>query len=219
MLVNKFLSVDASSFSILSGALSPKKAISNLLGRDYGIVLNRSESPITLVTVKDLERITDTGSKSLLQGARKLNFPRTVVAGHRIDMDLLSRSHAVISLEKGAHGVVIVRGANIAGVLPADIIERYRRSRNLTRDTVTASLYMPGAGIGQPLDASQLPQGIIKGSRKKDETDFIPIICAEDGCGYANLLEDWFLPGEQMPPCQNPKQPPPPHLLKLASNP
>src|SRR5215475_5369365 len=117
-------------FQTLSGMLSPKEAMSQLSGSDYGVILDERKTPVALVTMYHLKLAARRDAPSLL--ARRSRLPPTVVSGCDIEMNTLVSSRATSSFSMGAHGVVLVDVNGVVGVLPVDTVDEYVDENKLT---------------------------------------------------------------------------------------
>jgi hypothetical protein len=194
----KIINAGSMNFSILSGTLTPARAISRLAGNPYGVILEGRELH-GLVTVDDLKLAVRREAPSLL--SREARLPPTIIAGSNIEMLTFIESGASSCFRLGAHGAVLIDSTGVAGVVTADVVDRYVK-RNRLR--YTYAIEAPSAlqfEIGGSSGGYMLGGAISSGIPPERTGAFVEVKCTT--CGWLNLLP--FVPpdDENLPECTN----------------
>ena len=145
------------SFRFLPIEDSPTRAAEGLSHGEIGIVVAQHKEPVALVTNEVLREVGNLGYGSLRRAVAEL--PGIVLAGARIEMDMLAR-RVVSILEAGAKGTVILGKTGIVGVVPVQSTIAYMRQHEVKYESILHTVNSMGGGrVGSIVLASDRSGG------------------------------------------------------------
>lgn len=179
-------------FLRLDGATSPSLAMEHLVSSalTYGVIVQPDGSPASLTIREDLEAARQAGARSLLGSPAVL--PPVILAPEGITAEELAGHPAVVALNYGARGAILLRQHEARAVLPAKLI-------------------LAALGVGHWLAVNGPLSGGLFDPNLAGETDTERIRGFCRVCGYPYDLPSYD--PEYPPMCENPS--PPRHRLKL----
>jgi hypothetical protein len=176
-------------YVVLRGAAPVVAALEALTNRSWGVVVDSGGTPIGVVTADDLHYAEEQGAVSLFDPVAAL--PPAVVTDAAESIGELVGSLAVTLLDLGSRGLVVLRDAEIAGVVPSSEIDAFLAAGGHVR---------PPRTLGPHGDVSETT---IDGHC---QTGLANVVCAEPRCGHINMGLAFYDP-DHPPTCTNPDLP------------
>jgi hypothetical protein len=172
----------------------------------YAVIVDRNEAPVAVATRRDVVSLAQPGDVQLVEVVSHL--PHALVAGRGIAIERLVKA-ATASPEMFGRGTVLLRGREVAGVLPVRNMVSYLRTQGTGFAPTIARLNSASMRIGGSLRGIE-PPGTIESPRPVTVEDCpLWVVCAV--CGHLNCLESIPDEDDDMPMCGSPD--PPPHRI------